>query len=116
MLGKISLELCDNRQIGLEHVEGLLRKISHVEAGSQPDAPGIGRCRADNHLEQGSLARAVSPHHRPTLSAADNEIKALIDHALAVALVQVLDDRPLPPQPRWNTTLDLPHLPFPPHP
>src|SRR5260370_26158899 len=103
MLGKISLELFDNRQTGSEHFEGLLRKISHVEAGAQPDAPGIGRCRAGNHLEQGSLARAVSPHHRPTLSAADNEIKALIDHALAVALVQVLDDLHLLAPTRRNT-------------
>ena len=74
--------------------------------------PESGVARAGNHLEQRSLARAVPAHHRPTFAAADGEVEALVDHARAIALVQVLDHRHLIAGARRNAELELDHLPL----
>ena len=110
VLRKILLQLLDDGQIGIEHVQRLLREVSHVQAGAQPHASRIGRARAGDHFEQRGLARAVPSHHGPALAAADGEAEAVVNHARAVALVQILDHRHLVARARRHAELELHHL------
>ncbi len=60
--GEILLQLFDDGEIGIEHVQGLLREVAHIQAGAEPHASGIWSTGSGNHLEQRGLARTVSPH------------------------------------------------------
>ena len=74
--------------------------------------PASGCAGAGDHLEQRGLARAVAAHHGPALAAADGEIEAVVDHARAVALVQILDHRHLIAGARRHAEFELHHLAF----
>src|ERR1019366_8379342 len=90
--GKILLQLFDDGEIGIEHVQGLLREVAHIQAGAEAHASRIWSTGSGNHLEQRGLARAVSSHDGPAFSAADGEIESFINHTRAVTLVQILKD------------------------
>jgi hypothetical protein len=81
VLRKILLQLLDDGQIGIQHVQRLLREVSHVQAGAQPHAARIGLAGAGDHLQQRRLARAVAAHHGPALAAADGQAEAVVNHA-----------------------------------
>src|SRR5580698_399054 len=70
--------LGEDGEIGMQHVQGLLREVAHIQAGAEPHASRIGSTGSGNHLEQRGLARAVSPHDGPAFSAADNQIESFI--------------------------------------
>src|ERR1700723_4694394 len=112
VLGKILLQLFDDGEIGLEHVQRLLREVADIEAGAEPNASGIWSTGSGNHLEQRGLARPVSPHAGPALSAADGEVEPFVNHTRAVTLVQILKDGHLFARSRWNTKVKLYYLTF----
>ena len=74
--------------------------------------PESGCARARDHLEQRGLARAVPAHHGPALAAANRQAEAVVNHARAVALVQILDHRHLIARARRHAELELHHLPL----
>jgi len=41
VLGKILLQLFDDGEIGIEHVQGLLREVAHIQTGAEPHASNI---------------------------------------------------------------------------
>jgi len=81
LLRKIFLELLDNGQVCIQHIQRLLREVSHDEAGPQPHLSGVWHLHAGDHLQQRRLPRAVTAHHRPALTAPDDEAKAIVDTA-----------------------------------
>src|SRR6202047_4155057 len=92
VLGKILLQLFDDGEIGTEHVQRLLREVTHIQAGAEPHASGIWSTGPGNHFKKRSLTSAVSPHDGPAFSAADGEIESFINHTWTVTLVQILQD------------------------
>src|SRR6202050_1204174 len=92
VLGKILLQLFDDGEIGIEHVQRLLRKVAHIQAGAEPHASRIWSTGSGNHFKKRGLARAVSSHDGPAFSAADGEIESFVNHTRAVTLVQILKD------------------------
>ena len=110
VLREILLQLLDDGEVGIEHVERLLGEVAHREAGAEADAAGIGLDGAGDHFEQRGLPRPVAAHHRPALAAADGQVEAVVDHARAVALVQVLDDRHLVAGARRHAEFELHHV------
>src|SRR6202049_99268 len=112
VLRKILLQLLDDGEIGIEHVQGLLREVAHIQAGAESHASGIWSTGSGNHLEQRGLARAVSAHDGPAFSAADDEIESFINHTRTVTLVQILKDCHLFAGSWRDTKLKLHHLAF----
>src|SRR5258706_345767 len=112
VLGKILLQLFDDSEIGIEHVQRLLGEVAHIQAGAEPNASGIWSTSSGNHLEQRGLARAVSSHDRPAFSAAEGEIESFVNHTRAVTLVQILKDGYLFAGSWWDTKLKLHHHAF----
>src|SRR5579864_4419507 len=104
---KITLQLLDDGEIGIKDIKRLLREIAHVKARAQANRAGIRLRSAGNHLEQRSFTCAVSAHHGPSLTATDGEIEAVIDHARAVALVQIFNHGNLLAGTRRRTELKL---------
>ena len=94
----------------IQHVERLLREVTHDQARAQAHAARIGRARPGDHFQQRGLARAVLAHHRPALAAADRQAEPVIDHARPVALVQIFDHRDLIARARRHAELELHHL------
>ena len=111
-MGKILLQLLDDGEIGIEHVQGLLCEVTHILAGPEPNASDIWSTGAGNHLEQRGLIRTISSHDGPASSAADCEIEPFVNHARAVTLVQILENGHLFAGSRRNTKLELHHLAF----
>src|SRR5579864_3673363 len=109
-MGKILLQLFDDGEIGIEHVQGLLREVAHIQAGAEPHASSIRSTGPGNHFKKRSLTSAVSPHDGPAFSAADGEIESFVNHTRAVTLVQILNDRLLFAGSRGETKLKLHHL------
>src|SRR5215813_13755264 len=109
-MGKILLQLFDDGEIGIEHVQRLLREVAHIQAGAKPNPSGIWSTGPGNHPEQRSLTRAVSPHDGPAFSAADGEIESFVNHTRAVTPVQILQDGHLFAGSRGKTKLKLHHL------
>src|SRR5207248_1936347 len=58
------------------------------------------------------LARAVAAHYGPAFATPDDEAETIVDYALAVAFVQVLDHRDLIARARRHTKLELHHVPL----
>src|SRR5260370_31845459 len=71
--GKILLQLFDDGEIGIEHVQGLLREVAHIEAGAEPHASRICSTGSGNHFKNRSLTGGGSPHDGPAVSAAGGE-------------------------------------------
>src|ERR1017187_1524372 len=109
ILREVLLELFDDGEVAIEHVERLLREVPHIQAGAQPHAAGIRLRGARDHFEQGGLARAVAAHHGPAFAAADGEAEALIEDARAIALVQIFDNGDLVAGAWGNAELELHH-------
>jgi hypothetical protein len=107
VLRKILLQLFDHGEIGLEHVQRLLREVAHIQAGAEPHASGIRSAGPGNHFEKRSLARAVSSHDGPAFSTADGEIESFINHTRPVTLMQILQDGHLFAGSRRETKLKL---------
>ena len=76
---EVLLQLLLDRQVGVEHVERLLREVAHLQARAERDRPFVGRDRAGDHLQQRRLAGAVLAHHAPALAAADGQVDAVVD-------------------------------------
>ena len=112
VLGKILLQLFDDGEIGIEHVQRLLREVAHIQAGAEPHASRIWSTGPGNHLKQRGLARAVSSHDGPAFSAADGEIESFVNHTRAVTLVQILKDGHLFAGSRGDTKVEFHDLPF----
>src|SRR6185312_17338024 len=112
VLGKILLQLFAYGEIGIEHVQRLLREVAHIQAGAEPHASGIWSTGSGNHFKKRGLASAVSPHDGPAFSAADGEIESFINHTRAVTLVQILKDGHLLAGSRRDTKPKLHHLAF----
>src|ERR1700753_4106140 len=104
---KITLQLLDDGEIGIKDIQRLLREIAQLEAPARATGSAIRLRRCGNHLEQRGLARAVSAHHGPALTATDGEIEAVIDHARAIALMQIFNHGNLFTGTRRRTKLKL---------
>ncbi len=111
-LAEIFLKLLDDGEVGIEHIERLLREVSHSQACAEPHASAVRRARAGDHFEQRGLARAIPAHHGPTFSAPDGEAEAVVDHARAVALAEIFDDGHLVAGSRRDAELELHDLAF----
>src|ERR1700719_1226446 len=112
VLGKILLQLFDDGESGTEHVQRLLREVTHIQAGAEPHASGIWSTGPGNHFKKRSLTSAVSSHDGPAFSAADGEIEPFVNHTRAVTLVQILQDGHLFAGSWGDTKVKFHHLPF----
>ena len=92
---KILLDLLPDRELGIEQLRRLLREVAHLHAGADTHVAPVRRQRAGDHLQQRRLAGAVPAHHRPSLAAPDRQVDAVVDHATAVGLRQILKHRDL---------------------
>ena len=50
VLGKILLQLFGDGEIGIKHVQGLLREVAHIQAGAEPHAYRIWSTGSGNHF------------------------------------------------------------------
>src|SRR5580693_6101295 len=112
VLGKILLQLFDDGEIGIEHIEGLLREVAHIQTGAEPHASGVWSAGSGNHFKKRSLTSAVSSHDGPAFSSADGEIESFINHTRAVTFVQILKDGHLFAGSRGNVKVEFNDLPF----
>ena len=82
-----ALERLPDAVVAVEQLHRVLREVAELHRRAERDAAGVGRGVAGDELEQRRLAGAVHAHHAPALAAADPEVEAVEDDALAVGLV-----------------------------
>ena len=110
--GKVLLDLLPDRQVRVEELGRLLREVAHLHARADAHAAPVGGQHAGNHLQQRRLAGAVPAHDRPALAAPDRQVDAVVDHAAAVGLRQILQHRDLLARPRRLPELEVDDLPL----
>src|SRR5580698_5482061 len=104
--------LFSDGEIGLEHVQRLLREVAHIQARAEPNASRIRSAGSGNHFKKRGLARAVSSHDGPSLAAADGEIEPVVNHTRPVTLVQIFNHGHLFAGSRGDTEVELYYLTF----
>ena len=97
------LQLLEHAEFAVQHFHGVLGEIAHLHRAAHGHCAGVGTGRANHQFQQGGLARAIDPHHAPALLAAHQKVEPFIDHAVAIALVDVLQrDHILAGAGRWR--------------
>jgi len=89
ILREILLQLFENREIGIEHVQRLLGEVAHGEAGAELHVAAIRHGRARDHLEQGRLACPIAAHYGPAFATANGKAEAVVNHTRTIGLSQV---------------------------
>ena len=89
--GTSSCSVSKTVRVAVEHLHRVLGEVAELDAARRV---GTRRRRAatapDDQLEQRRLAGAVDAHHAPALAAPDQQIEAVVDDVVAVALVDAL--------------------------
>ena len=84
------LQRLEHGALAVQQVHGVLREIAHLHAAADRDRAVVRLGGARHQLQQRGFAGAVDAHDAPALAAAHHEVQPLIDAAVAVALVHVL--------------------------
>ena len=107
---EVLAQLLLNRQVGIEHVERLLREVAHLEAGAQLHFALVGLDGAGHHLQQRRLARAVLAHDAPAFAAADHHVQVVVHDTRAVGLRDAKQFRHLVARARRRAEVELDDL------
>ena len=86
-----ALELLEHRAAGIEHLELVLRVEGDLHLVARLPLAGVGSQRSGRDAQQRGLAGAVGAGERNAVAAPHQEVHALVDARLAVALVNPLE-------------------------